>query len=90
MTAGRVTIHVVPRARTTELAGKHGDAIRVRIAAPPADGAANAALLRFLADKLVVPVRGVRIVSGATGRRKVIEVEGYSTERLVQKLTADG
>jgi uncharacterized protein len=87
VTAGRVTIHVVPRARKTELAGTHGDAIRIRIAAPPADGAANAELLRYLAEVLGVPRSRVRIVSGATGRRKVVEVEGRSSEVLKQTLS---
>jgi len=82
MSGGRVTVHVVPRARSTEVAGTHGDAIRIRVAAPPANGAANAALVRFLADKLGVPVGRVRIVSGSLGRRKVIEVEGRSTDAL--------
>jgi uncharacterized protein (TIGR00251 family) len=90
MSAARIVVHVVPRARTTELAGTHGDAIRIRVAAPPADGAANAALLRFLADQLGVPVARVRITAGATGRRKVIEVDGVSEERVRRALMADG
>lgn len=79
-------MHVVPRARTTEVAGTYGDAIRVRVAAPPADGAANAELLRFLAERLDVPKGAVRIVSGALGRRKVIEVNGQSSEAILQTL----
>lgn len=86
MTAARIVVHVVPRARTTEIAGLHGDAIRVRVAAPPADGAANAELLRFLAERVGVPKAAVRIVSGALGRRKVIEVEGQSSEAIRQAL----
>ena len=87
MTAGRVTIHVVPRARKTELAGTYGDAIRIRIAAPPADGAANAALTRYLAQLLRVPVSKVQIVAGALGRRKVVEIEGLSSEAIKQTLS---
>jgi len=59
--------------------------LRVRLHAPPVDGAANDALVAFLADRLDVPRRGVRIVTGATSRTKVIEVEGVSSaavERL--------
>ena len=82
MTAGRVVVHVVPRAKTTELAGTYGDAIRIRIAAPPADGAANTELVRFLAERLGVPKGRVRIASGALGRRKVIEVDGLKTEAV--------
>jgi uncharacterized protein (TIGR00251 family) len=87
VTAGRVTIHVVPRARKTELAGTYGDAIRIRIAAPPADGAANAELIRYLAELLSIPKGRVRIVSGATGRRKVLEIEGLSSEFIGQILS---
>lgn len=85
----RITVHVVPRARTTELAGTYGDAIRIRVAAPPADGAANEELVRFLAERLGVPKSAVRIVSGALGRRKIIEVEGRSSEAIHQALTPD-
>jgi len=83
----RIVVHVVPRARTTEVAGAYGDAIRVRVAAPPADGAANAELLRFLAERLDVPKGAVRIVSGALGRRKVIEIAGTSSEAVRQALS---
>jgi len=82
----RITLHIVPRAQTTEIAGVHGDAVRVRVAAPPADGAANTELVRFLAECLGVSKGKVRIVSGALGRRKVIEVEGRTTEAIRQAL----
>ena len=51
----RIRIHVQPRASRTEIAGRHGDALKVRLAAPPVDGAANDALLDFIADRLGVP-----------------------------------
>ncbi len=82
----RITLHIVPRAKTTAVAGFYGEAVRVRVAAPPADGAANAELLRFLAEQLGVPRGKVRIVSGALSRRKVIEVEGRSAEAIQQAL----
>lgn len=83
----RVTVHVVPRAKRTELAGTYGDAIRIRVAAPPADGAANAELVRFLSQRLGVPRGSVTIVAGAASRRKVIEVLGRSAEAVRQALT---
>jgi uncharacterized protein (TIGR00251 family) len=86
---GRIVAHVVPRAKRSEVAGVHGDAVRVRVAAPPADGAANAELLRFLAERLGVSRSAVRIVAGATSRRKVIEVDGCSSDALAQTLTRD-
>lgn len=87
---GRITLHIVPRAKTTEVAGLHGDAVRIRVAAPPADGAANTELVRFLAERLGVPRGKVRIVGGALGRRKVIEVDGVDGGAIRHKLTADG
>jgi uncharacterized protein (TIGR00251 family) len=87
---GRITLHIVPRAKTTEAAGLHGDAVRIRVAAPPADGAANTELMRFLAERLGVPRGKVRIVAGALGRRKVVEIDGVAGEAIRDKLTADG
>lgn len=72
----RFRVRVQPRASETGIAGAHGDAIRVRIAAPPVDGAANEELVRFLAKKLGVPRAAVSIVSGDSGRDKLIEVSG--------------
>ena len=86
---GRITLHIVPRAKSTEIAGSYGDALRIRVAAPPADGAANTELVRFLAERLGVPKGKVRIVSGALGRRKVIDVEGVASEAIRQTLTPD-
>lgn len=82
-------MHVVPRSRTTEIAGQYGDAIRIRLAAPPVDGAANAELVRFLAERLGVKRRDVTIIGGTTGRRKTVAVEGVTTERARQLLMAD-
>jgi hypothetical protein len=81
-----VTIHVVPRARSTEVAGAHGDAVKVRVAAPPVDGAANAELVRFIARRLGVPKARVTIVGGAAGRRKTVAVEGVAGSDLRRAL----
>ncbi len=82
-------MHVVPRARITEVAGRYGAAIRIRVAAPPVDGAANTELVRFLAEKLGVARSAVTIVRGASGRRKTISVEGLTTDRVQRLLVAD-
>lgn len=74
----RITFHVQPKASRTELAGKHGDAVKVRIQAPPVDGEANAELLRFVAASLGVSGREVELISGASSRRKVVEVRGVT------------
>lgn len=87
-----LVVHVAPRARATAVAGRHGDAIRIRIAAPPVDGAANAELVRFLAERLGVPRRAVAIVAGAAGRRKTVAIAGLATEavrRVLLQATPD-
>lgn len=67
-----------PRASKTEVAGQHGDAIKLRVAAPPVEGAANEEVRRFLAKTLGVPVSAVTIVHGEAGRRKTVEVVGVT------------
>jgi uncharacterized protein len=74
----RVSVHVQPRASRTEFAGVFGGALKVRLAAPPVDGAANDALTAFLAEQFGVTRRAVRIVAGHAGRSKVVELDGVS------------
>ena len=71
-------LHVQPRAANTGLAGVHGDRIKVRVAAPPVENAANRELLRFLAGLFGLPERDVELVSGERGRRKVVRLSGIS------------
>lgn len=85
---GRVLVHVQPRARCTEVAGLHGDAVKVRLAAPPVDGAANDELVRFVAEQLGVARAAVRVAAGAGSRRKVVEVEGVDGETARRALLA--
>lgn len=82
-------MQVVPRARVTEVVGRHGDAVRIRVAAPPVNGAANDALVRFIARRLEVPRSAVSIASGDASRRKTVIVEGIMTETALQKLLED-
>lgn len=79
-------VHVQPRAKRTAVAGKHGDAIKVRLAAPPVDGAANEELVRFVAETLGVPRRAVRITAGLTGRRKTVEIDDLSSADAAARL----
>jgi uncharacterized protein (TIGR00251 family) len=73
--AATLTLHVQPGARRTEVVGPHGDALKIRLAAPPVDGKANAALIEFVADRLGVPKSALRLVSGQTARRKILEFD---------------
>src|SRR5947209_2845717 len=74
MPAVRFAVYIQPRASRTELAGMHGDAIKIRIMAPAVENAANRSLLEFVAEQLGVAKSLVRIVSGATNRRKKLEL----------------
>jgi uncharacterized protein (TIGR00251 family) len=71
-----LTLHIQPDAKKTEVAGIHGDALKIRLAAPPIDGKANAALIAFVADRLGIAKTSVSLKSGQTSRRKVLEVTG--------------
>jgi uncharacterized protein len=72
----RLELLVTPRASRSEVAGVAGDRLRVRVAAPPVEGAANDELVRFLARALGVPRGAVELVAGAGGRRKTALVRG--------------
>ncbi len=78
-----LTVWVVPGARRTEVVGFHGDAVRVRVAAPPERGRANKELVKHLSDRLGLPLR---IMSGAGSRRKRLVAPGVSVSRLVELL----
>lgn len=80
------TIHVQPKAKTTEVVGWYGGAIKIRVAAPPVEGAANEALVRFLAERLGVARTAVRLVGGATARRKRLTIDGVERERVIELL----
>lgn len=69
-----LTIHVQPGAKVSEIAGEHGEALKIRLAAPPRDGKANEALIAFLAERLAVPRRAVTLQSGASSRHKIVAV----------------
>jgi uncharacterized protein (TIGR00251 family) len=75
-----LSLHVQPGAKRTAVDGTHGEGtqerLKVRLAAPPVDGKANAELLRFLADAFGVPLRSVALVRGETSRQKVVRVDG--------------
>ena len=75
-----LSVHIQPKASTTECVGIHGDAVKIRVAAPPVDGAANDELIRFLARRLSIPVSSVQIKSGAGGRHKRVVIKGASAE----------
>lgn len=85
----RIHLHVQPRASRTELTGRHGRALKVRLAAPPVDGAANEALLGFLAERLGVLRRAVTLERGHTGRAKTVRVDGVTEAAARRALGMD-
>ena len=82
-----LTLHIQPGAKKTDIAGLHGDALKIRLAAPPVDGKANDALVRFVAERLGLPRSAVTLKSGQTSRHKVLEVVG-ATPAAVAALAA--
>lgn len=83
-------VRVIPRARRTEISGRRGDAILIRLAAPPVDGAANDALIAFLAERLVLPQRQITITRGMTARDKTIAIDGLPPDEIARRLGVDG
>jgi uncharacterized protein (TIGR00251 family) len=80
--AVRFSVHVQPRSSRAGIDGLHGEALKLRVNAPPVDGAANAAVVEMLADALGVPRRAVRIVAGDSSRSKLVEVDGVGAEAI--------
>ncbi|AOY00361.1 DUF167 domain-containing protein [Jeongeupia sp. USM3] len=78
----QLRLHVQPGAKRTEVAGLHGDALKLRLAAPPVDGKANARLVAWLAETFGVPQRQVTIKSGQSSRRKLVVIEGSGLDPL--------
>jgi uncharacterized protein (TIGR00251 family) len=79
-------VRVIPRARKTELAGLRDAGLLTRLAAPPVEGAANDALVAFVAEWLAVPRRAVHILSGDRSRRKRLSVDGVTADLVRARL----
>lgn len=80
------SVQVVPRASRSEIVGAHDGAMRVRIAAPPVDGAANEELIRIIARAFGVAKRAVEIAAGRTSKHKQVRVTGASARTLQELL----
>ncbi|HJW83202.1 MAG TPA: DUF167 domain-containing protein [Anaerolineae bacterium] len=79
-------VRTLPRSGRDEVSGVQGDALKVKLAAPPVEGAANAALIELLARQLGVRKSAVAIVGGIRSRNKVVRVEGITRERVERTL----
>jgi uncharacterized protein (TIGR00251 family) len=82
----RIAIKVHPRAKRTAITGRLGEAYKVDLKAPPVDGKANEECIRFFAELMGVPRSAVRIVQGAAGRMKVVEIEGVQMAEMERRL----
>jgi uncharacterized protein (TIGR00251 family) len=85
--SARINVYVQPRASKTVIAGMHDGCVKIRLAAPPVDGAANAALIEFVAEQLGIAKSRVRITAGLTSRRKTVEVDGVTAEQVAGALS---
>ncbi len=82
-----LNVRVQPRASRNAIEGEHGGALKVRLTAPPADGRANEACCRLLAEQLKIPPSAVRILAGERSRNKRVELHGVTADQ-VRKLVA--
>jgi uncharacterized protein (TIGR00251 family) len=83
-----LTVRVIPRSPKSAITGRRGDALVVRLSAPPVDDAANEALVRLLSETFERPRRDVSIVSGHKSRDKRVTIEGITEEDLSARITA--
>jgi uncharacterized protein (TIGR00251 family) len=81
-----LTVHVQPKAAHTACVGIYGEALKIRIAAPPVGGAANRELIRFLADALSLSTSAVHLESGEGSRRKRVRLEGTTADQVLMRL----
>jgi hypothetical protein len=81
-----VDVQVVPRASRSRVVGVHGERVKVQLAAPPVDGAANDELVALLAEVLGVPRRAVTIVRGHSSKRKTVRIEGTDGDAVRRTL----
>jgi uncharacterized protein (TIGR00251 family) len=79
-------IHLFPRASRDEICGLHGDAIKVKVTAPPIEGKANKALQRFIAEKLNLASSQVEIMAGRRSRKKILRISGISRAAMEKAL----
>ena len=81
-----LSVHACPRAAQDQVQGLHGDAVKIRLRAPPADGRANDALIALLSRLLDVPARDLTIVAGHSARRKRVAIAGVTASVVRAKL----
>lgn len=81
-----IQVHATPRASQNQIQGLHGEAIKIRLQAPPVDGKANETLIHFIAGTLGIPQRQITLLSGQTSRRKRLNIQGISLSQVCSRL----
>jgi uncharacterized protein len=82
-----IRVHLIPNAKIDKVVEEHGDAIKIKLRAPAVEGKANAALRRFLAEKLSIPQRAIALERGERSRDKLIRIDALSEETIRRFLT---
>jgi uncharacterized protein (TIGR00251 family) len=85
----RLRVRVVPGAKRAAIAGRHGEAWKVRVTAPPERGRANEAVVELLSRRLGLATRDVAVVAGASARDKVVELRGVSADEAERRLAQE-
>jgi uncharacterized protein (TIGR00251 family) len=85
-TGSRLAVRVTPRARKSAIEGVRDGRLLVRVTAPPVDRAANDAVIALLSETLALPRRAVRLVSGETGRNKIVDVDGLTVGAVTARI----
>lgn len=81
-----IHVHATPRASKNQIQGLHGNALKIRLQAPPVDGKANETLIEFLANALGIPQRQITLLSGQTSRQKRLRLQGITANQVEIKL----
>jgi uncharacterized protein (TIGR00251 family) len=84
-----IRVRVQPRAAKNQFAGILDGAVKIRLSAPPVDGEANDACVKFLSSFFKVSASSVKIISGFTGKNKIIKISGLSTEEVLSRISPD-
>lgn len=79
-----IQVHATPRASKNQIQGLHGDAVKIKLKAPPVDGKANEALIEFISGTLGIPQRQITLLSGQTSRQKRLSLQGVSANQVSQ------
>ncbi len=82
-----LSVYVQPRASANHLVGLQGDALKIRLTSPPVEGAANKALIEFMAQYLGLAKSRIQVLKGGHSRQKLLRIEGISVEQFMEKIT---